>query len=299
MAAVVSHAAASEMAGDTEQAVAAELARGKYLTYVAGCHACHTDHQQTEQWLAGGAAISTPFGEFFPPNITPDPETGIGGWSDDDFARALQHGIAPDGRRYYPVFPYTSYSRLRADDVRAIKRFLDQIPPVRQVNRPHQLRSLGRWPSLLGLWQWLNLQPEWTALPDIQDDTLRRGAYLVEAVSHCGECHSPRDGIGATRYRDWLRGARLSSGRKASNLTTHPDGLAAWEPEELVSYLETGRTDMGAKARHEMREFVDHAGRYLSETDRAAIAAYLFALPERADRRGCRQQGPRLSRCSN
>lgn len=276
-------------------------ARGEYLVYIAGCHACHTDHANQAAFLAGGAGIQTPFGTFYPPNITPDVETGIGGWTEAQFLTAMQHGRAPDGRAYFPAFPYTSYSRMRTADLLAIKHYLDQLTPISQHRRAHQVSGLARWSALLPVWQALNLQPQWSALADdvvvSADAQLQHGAYLVEAVTHCGECHTARNEWGATRYRHWLRGARLPSGRWASNLTPHPDGLAAWDAEELAEYLRTGRTDMGAKARHEMREFVQHAGRYLSDSDRQAIAAYLLALPARADRAPCRQQGPRLRRC--
>lgn len=277
---------------------APELQRGRYLTLIAGCHACHTDHARGGAYLAGGAGIATQFGEFFPPNITPDHATGIGGWSDTDFQRAMRHGIAPDGRRYYPVFPYTSYSRMSEADVRAIKRYLDQLAPVHQPRRLQQARGLARLDALLPLWQQLYLQPEWTALTPSDAGELQRGAYLVEAVSHCGECHSRRDALGGTRQRLWLRGAHLPSGHWAGNLTPHADGIAAWEVEELGHYLRHGRSDMGAKARYEMREFVDHAGRYLTEADSVAIARYLMALPAGADREACRWRGPRPARCA-
>ncbi|NQD38503.1 cytochrome C [Permianibacter sp. IMCC34836] len=301
---------AAPLSTDAEQARLRQ--RGEYLSHVAGCHACHTDHRQSSRLhggpvpsvpdpqtaeLAGGAPIQTPFGIFYPPNITPDPDTGIGGWSDAEFAKALQHGMAPDGHRYYPVFPYTSYARLRADDVLALKRYLDQVTPVSRVNTAHELKGFACLPALLGVWQWLNVKPAWTALPATASATERDGAYLVEAVAHCGECHSPRDGIGGLQLAHWLRGARLASGHQASNLTPHPDGIAAWSADELAEYLQTGHTDMGAKAHHEMREFVDYAGRYLTEPDRAAIAAYLLALPARPERKPCPQTGPRLRRC--
>jgi mono/diheme cytochrome c family protein len=271
-----------------------ELQRGRYLTLIAGCHACHTEHAHDGAFLAGGAAIRTPFGEFFPPNITPDRDTGIGGWTEADFVNAMQHGIAPDGRPYFPVFPYTSYSRMQREDIRAIKQYLDQIPAVRQPRRSQQPSGLARAESLLALWQALNLKPDWSTR---EDRGQQRGAYLVEAVSHCGECHSRRDALGATRYRFWLRGARLPSGHWASNLTPHPDGIAAWERDELAEYLRRGRSELGAKARYEMREFVDHAGRYLTEPDSQAIADYLMALPAGADHERCRWRGPRPSRC--
>lgn len=276
---------------------ATELQHGRYLTLIAGCHACHTDHAGGGAYLAGGAAIQTPFGEFFPPNITPDQDTGIGGWSDEDFLRAMQHGIAPDGRRYFPVFPYTSYSRMREADVLAIKHYLDQLTPVQQPRRAQQPRGLARLDSLLPVWQQLYLSPEWTALTATADAELQRGAYLVEAISHCGECHSRRDVLGGTRQRLWLRGARLPSGHWATNLTPHADGIAAWDVDELADYLRRGRSDMGAKARYEMREFVDQAGRYLSEADSVAIARYLMALPAAPDREPCRWRGPRPGRC--
>ncbi len=269
--------------------------RGEYLVRIGGCVGCHSD---ADGVLAGGAAIETPYGKFYPPNITPESQTGIGGWSDDDFLRAMQHGIAPDGRRYFPVFPYPSYSRMRADDVLAIKRYLDRLPAIRRTNLSHELRGLARLDFLLPFWQWLNVDPEWSAVRNEAAAEVKAGAYLVEAVAHCGECHTARDWLGATRQRVWLQGAQLPSCHRASNLTPHADGIAAWEPDELAAYLHSGRSDFGLKARHEMREFVEQASRFLTESDRAAIAQYLFALPARADRAPCAPRGPRLQHCT-
>jgi len=273
------------------------LARGEYLVHIAGCHACHTDHQNKGAFLAGGAAITTPFGQFYPPNITPDRETGIGTWSNAEFATALQQGIAPDGHRYFPVFPYTSYSRLRSDDVHAIKQYLDQVVSVKRVSTAHRPSGLAHFPALLASWQNIYMKPNWTAVVDPATSLQRQGAYLVEAVAHCGECHSPRDGLGGTRYDDWLRGARLPSGHQSSNLTPHADGIEDWSESELAEFLQRGRTDLGAKAEHEMREFVDHAGHFMTDADRLAIAAYLVALPPRPNAQACRQTGPRYRHC--
>lgn len=257
--------------------LAPPMSDGERLARAAGCVLCHSAEDGSP--LAGGRALQTPFGVLYSPNISPDKSTGIGNWSYNEFERALRAGIAPDGHYYFPAFPYTSYQGLSAPDVRAIFDYLQAQPAQIQRNRPDELI----WPfdqrALLGLWRFLYFSEGQLLSEPARDARLRRGAYLVQAVSHCSECHTPRDALGGLRRAYQFAGARLSSGHKAPNITVHPKALAAWTPADLAEYLRTGRSDYGRRARAEMREFIEGASTYLSEDDRLAMAEYLLSLP--------------------
>ena len=164
-------------------------ARGAYLAVAAGCLTCHTDYKKKGQLLAGGPAIETPFGAFYGPNITPDTKHGIGGWTVEQFSMALAAGRAPNGNHYFPSFPYTSYAAMKPQDIVDIKSYLDTVPPVTQASRPHDLG----WPfsdrAALGAWKLLNFDP-------VRNVELDRGAYLVNVLGHCGECHTQRNVLG-------------------------------------------------------------------------------------------------------
>ena len=168
------------------------VARGEYLVKAGACASCHTNVPDRGAWLAGGRELPTPYGTFIAPNITPDPETGIGGWSLDQFVAAMREGVAPDGSLYFPIFPYRWYRNLTRDDLAAMKAYLDSLPPVRSEDRPHEL-LLGLPPGLLRPfvlpWQWINMEDE--SIPPAQGLLAERGWYLVNALGHCGACHTP------------------------------------------------------------------------------------------------------------
>ena len=167
-----------------------EVARGEYVFHAAGCVGCHTVKLGKRALLAGGRTLKTPFGVFHSPNITPDAEHGIGTWSEADFVRAMRFGVAPDGSHYFPVFPYTSYTRMTDDDLRGLWVYIRSLPPVGQKNKPHQVKPPFGWRFLVAFWKWL-----YFTLGPFRPDPARsaawnRGAYLVDVLGHCGECHT-------------------------------------------------------------------------------------------------------------
>ena len=177
-----------------------ELAiRGGYLARAAGCISCHTDKKAKGAPFAGGRALKTPFGTYYSPNITPDPGTGIGTWSDDDFLLALKHGLSPDGAHYFPVFPYTSYTKMVDDDARAIKAYLFSLKPVIRQNRRHDVSPPFGWRWMIGAWKALYFEVGRFEPEPSRDEAWNRGAYLA-TLAHCGECLS-------TAEQNWSTGA--------------------------------------------------------------------------------------------
>jgi mono/diheme cytochrome c family protein len=256
------------------------VARGEYLVRAAGCISCHTVPGGGKPF-AGGRALKTPFGTFYTPNITPDRDTGIGAWSDADFLRALREGVGPNGQNYFPVFPYPSFTRITDDDARAIKAYLISLPPVHQPNRPHEVPfpfSL-RW--LQSAWKLLYFTPGPYQPHQTIGDEYNRGAYLVTALSHCGECHTPRNGFGAVRPDMALAGTRDGpDGALVPNITKDPDtGIGKWDKSDLADLLQSGQTPEQSSVKGAMKEAVQDGLKYLSEADRKAIAEYVFAQP--------------------
>jgi mono/diheme cytochrome c family protein len=253
--------------------------KGEYIVRAAGCVSCHTDPEKPQNFLAGGRSLQTPFGVFYSPNITPDKKHGVGSWSDEDFERALRRGVSPDGRHYYPVFPYTSYTRLKLEDVKAIAAYLRNLKPVPQANREHELPwYLFRWAMLP--WKWLYFQPgEFMPSAD-RGDAQNRGAYLV-AIGHCSECHSPRDKMGVLDPGHYLSGTKDGpEGESIPNITPHRQtGIGKWDEDDVMYFLKTGALPDGDYTGSLMAEVVDDSTRYLTEPDRKAIAKYLLALP--------------------
>lgn len=255
--------------------------QGEYLFRAAGCANCHTDDKNKGTPLAGGRALQTPFGTFYIPNITPDPDTGIGRWSESDFMRALREGISPQGEHYYPAFPYTSYTQLTDADQRAIWTYLRSLKPVRQANKPHELPWYLRSRATLRIWKLMFFQPgPFQPQPD-QSPIWNRGAYLVNAVTHCGECHTSRNLLGGFKKSLHLAGNPHGvDDAKAPNIT--PDrktGIGKWTENDLVYYLETGATPDGDYAGDAMAEIIDNSSSHLTKDDRHAIATYIKSLP--------------------
>jgi mono/diheme cytochrome c family protein len=255
------------------------VTHGEYLARAGGCFSCHT--AAGRPMLAGGRAIATPFGTFYSPNITPDPETGIGRWTDAQFLRALREGVRPDGSNYFPVFPYPSFTGITDGDALAIKAFLFSLSPVHQPNRPHDVPFPFSWRPLQTVWKLLFFTPgPFQAAPD-RNPAYNRGAYLVTALAHCGECHTPRNFLGATRPDLWLAGTPDGpAGRVVPNIT--PDlstGIGRWEKSDVVELLRTGTTAERGKVKGAMRATVEDGLKYLTTGDLEAIADYLLAQP--------------------
>jgi mono/diheme cytochrome c family protein len=263
------------------QADPAQLERGAYLFIAADCQACHTDVKNKGAAMAGGRALKTPFGTFYSPNITPDPETGIGNWSDEDFIRALREGVSPEDDYYFPAFPYTSYTRMTDRDILDLKAYLFSLPPVKQANREHEIDFPFGWRFTLGPWQWINFTPGPMSPDPAKDAVWNRGAYLVRALGHCGECHTPRGWLGGTDEAYALSGTPDGpEGDKVPNVTPHPEtGLGGWEKDAIIRVLRTGMLPDGDYVGSGMGEVVDTSTSKLTDADRDAIATYLMSLP--------------------
>lgn len=262
---------------------AAVLERGAYLVRIGACMGCHT--AQGGAVLAGGGEVRTPFGVFHAPNLTPDAETGLGRWSQADFRRAMRHGVAPGGRLLYPAFPYEQYTALRTADVDAIFHYLRSLPPVAQPAQPHQLQFPYGSQWALALWRGLYFQPADAASQQALDAAPQEvGRYLVQAVTHCAACHSPRNGLGALGGGQRLEGGLMpTEGWQApSLLDSREAGVQRWAPEAIVQLLRTGRTDTGATASGPMADAVFWSTQYLTDGDAQAVAAYLQGLPDAA-----------------
>jgi mono/diheme cytochrome c family protein len=255
--------------------------QGEYLFRAAGCAGCHTDEENKGEPLAGGRALHTPFGTFYTSNITPDPDTGIGRWSEADFVRALREGISPQGKHYYPAFPYTSYTQLTDADLRTIWAYIRSLKPVRQINQPHELPWYLRSRATPRIWKMMFFDPgPFQPQPD-QSPAWNRGAYLVNAVTHCGECHTPRNLLGGFKQSQFLAGNPDGvDDTKVPNITPYrKTGIGKWTENDIVYYLETGATPGGDYAGDAMAEVIDNSTSHLTQDDRRAIAIYIKSLP--------------------
>ena len=259
---------------DAVASLSGDAQRGETVFWAGGCASCHTAPKSEDKLtLAGGYRIQSPFGTFVAPNISPSPQ-GIAGWSVYDLANALMAGVSPDGQHYYPSLPYTTYIRMELRDVADLKAFLDTLPASDAVSQPHDMQFPFTIRRGLGLWKRLNLKQGWVV--DAADDQTRRGRYLVEALGHCAECHTPRDVAGGLDTARWLQGAPNPSGKgkipaiNAANLD--------WSAPDIAYYLETGFTPDYDSAGGEMVHVIANMA-HLTPEDRAAIAAYVKSVP--------------------
>ena len=255
------------------------VARGAYLATAAGCADCHTDAKNGGRPYAGGRALTTPFGTFYAPNITPDMVTGIGQWSDVQFLNALREGVRPDGSNFFPVFPYPSFTKITDGDVRAIKAYLFAQPAVRQANRAHDVAFPFSWRFLLSGWKVLFFNPgPFRPAPD-RGETYNRGAYLVTALAHCGECHTPRNWFGAMEPSRFLAGTPHGpDGKAVPNITPNQEtGIGNWSDDDIEALLKDGQTPDFDFVGGAMAEVVKNTAR-LTDADRRAIAAFLRSV---------------------
>jgi len=255
--------------------------RGEYLAKAGGCVGCHTEAKQGAQPFAGGRALKTAFGTFYGPNLTPHPQAGIGRWSEQDFVRAMREGRRPDGAHYYPSFPYPSFTKIADADLRDLWAYLRSLSPSARARQPHELRLPFRWRFLLGGWKWLFFSPGAFVPEPGRSPALNRGAYLVQALGHCGECHTPRNWLGGPKKNRFLAGAKLDEKAKASNLT--PTRLQKTSDAELKDILKTGMTADGDVLSEAMGEVVQNTTSQLTPQDLDALVAYLRSLPPLPD----------------
>ena len=251
--------------------------RGEYLARAADCEACHT--VKGGEPFTGGLAFNLPFGTLYSPNITPDKETGIGNWSDADFLNALHKGVAPDGMRLYPAFPYAAYTMISDADGLAIKAFLFSLP-ARHVTTPANTLAFPfnqRW--LMAFWSaFFNSDRRFEPTPT-QSPEWNRGAYLAEALAHCGDCHTPRNLMQALDNRKKFSGA-VAAGWKAYNITQDKQsGIGGWSDDALAGFLATGHATGYGTASGPMGEAVDKSLMHLAPEDIKALVAYLRTIP--------------------
>jgi mono/diheme cytochrome c family protein len=252
--------------------------RGEAVFRASGCAACHAApgaEGAAKLVLAGGLPFRTAFGTFHAPNISSDPEQGIGGWSVADLDSAMRHGTSPTGEHYYPAFPYTSYIHATRQDVADLHAYLLTLPPSASPSLPHQLGFPfdQRW--LLGGWKLLYLSPDWVVAGDLTPAETR-GRYLVEGLGHCAECHTPRNALGGRDTGRWLAGGPNPDG--PGTIPNITPGALTWSEADIVNYLTTGFTPEYDSVGGSMADVVENMA-LLPPEDRAAIAAYLKRVP--------------------
>jgi mono/diheme cytochrome c family protein len=257
----------------------ADLANGERMFWAGGCESCHAAQGATgddQLKLGGGQALVTPFGTFHVPNISPDPDHGIGKWTSADFVAAMKFGVAPGGVHLYPAFPYTSYQRMRVEDIIDLKAFLDTLPKVATPSLPHELPFPFNIRRGLGLWKLLYVDGRVFEPDPAASEKVNHGAYLVEGPGHCGECHTPRNLIGGPKSGSEFAGGPAPEGTgRIPNITP---GALKWSEEEIATFLENGLTPDFDSAGGAMVPVIRNLAK-LTADDRLAIAAYLKTVP--------------------
>jgi mono/diheme cytochrome c family protein len=267
---VVSDSALAGLVGDP--------VAGEAVFWAAGCASCHAAEgaQGGDRLiLSGGQRFASDFGVFVAPNVSPHPEAGIGDWDFADFVTALQEGTSPEGRHYYPAFPYTAYRLAERQDLADLWAFWQGLPPSEVPSLAHEVGFPFSIRRAVGVWNLLNLQDDFAIAGDL-DAEEARGRYLVEALAHCAECHTPRDALGGLDRSAWMAGAPNPSGSGTIPALT-PDRLT-WSVGEIAAYLNDGFTPGFDSAGGHMVSVIRNMA-MLPEADRLAIAAYLKALP--------------------
>jgi mono/diheme cytochrome c family protein len=262
-----------------------DRAAGERVFWAGGCASCHASPVDGKRakgddklLLGGGLELDTPYGVFRAPNISPHTADGIGAWSSLDFVNAMQRGVSPDGRHYYPSFPYTSYARMPIEDVLDLKAFLDALPPVAGRVAGHDLGFPWSMRRGIGAWKRRYLDVEPITL-GASPTSVERGRLLIEGAGHCGECHTPRDRFGGLRRDRWLAGAPNPEGEgRVPNITPGGKEISGWSAADIAYYLESGFTPEFNTVGGSMVAVQENMSK-LSDEDRAAIAAYLKALP--------------------
>ena len=259
---------------------------GERIFWAGGCASCHAspvDGQRAKDGakllLGGGRELDTPYGMFRAPNISPHPVDGIGAWSMLEFVNAMQRGVSPDGRHYYPSFPYTSYARMPTESVMDLKAYLDTLPPVAERVEAHSVQFPWSLRRGIGLWKRRYLEAGPVVPLDPENEELALGRALVEGAGHCGECHTPRDRFGGMIAGRWLAGApSLEGGGRIPNITPAGKNVSGWSAGDIAYYLESGFTPDFDTVGSSMVAVQESLAK-LSDADRKAIAAYLIAIP--------------------
>ena len=275
--AVIAIFAASAHAQGIDKQKFNQVEKGRYLAKVGDCAACHTLPGSGHEY-AGGRAIETPFGSLLAPNITPDPVTGIGAWTDDEFVNALTKGTGRNGTHLYPAMPYASYTKMGRDDVLAIRAYLNTVPAVQNAVKADQLPFPLNIRAGMAVWDALFFKPGRFEPTAGKSDEWNRGAYLVEGPGHCGLCHTPKNFLGADKTSAALQGYKLQ-GWFAPNITNdNRRGLGSWSVDDIVNYLLTGH-NATAFATGPMSETLSRSTSQMHDADLKAIAVYLKDQP--------------------
>ena len=255
-----------------------DLANGQEMFNAGGCSSCHAGpNQQDRLKLGGGLPITSPFGTFYAPNISPDPVDGIGRWSEADFVHAVTRGVSPDGQHYFPAFPYTSYAHAKPEDVQDLFAYLKTLAPVPGRSRDHDVPSPFNIRRNIGVWKLLFFDDKPFAPDPGRSAQWNRGAYLVNAFGHCAECHSPRNPLGGIVAAQRFAGGPDPEGHGfVPNITQK--GLSDWSESDIAYFLETGQTPDGDSAGGSMARVIRNTSQ-LTADDRAAIANYIKSLP--------------------
>lgn len=256
--------------------ISPDLERGAFVFTAAGCASCHAADGGPDTELGGGMAFPSDFGTFYAPNISPDTAHGIGNWTMADLVNALKFGTGAQGEHLYPALPYGSYTRAKTEDFVHLYAYLMTLPPVDTPSKPHDVGFPFNVRLALGGWKLLFLDDAWVLDPETLDDRERYGQYLVEALGHCGECHTPRNALGGPDRTRWLGGAPNPSGQgRIPNITP---GALDWSETDIAYYLESGFTpDFDSVGGH-MTAVVEKFAK-LEAADREAVAAYLKKVP--------------------
>jgi len=255
-----------------------DAANGREMFYAGGCAACHaTPGQDDRTRLGGGLALNSPFGTFYVPNISPDQNDGIGKWTEAEFVTAMLKGTSPDGRHYFPAFPYASYQRMRLDDVRDLFAHLKTLPPVQGKVRDHDVPFPFNVRRLLGGWKFLFLDGKPLEPDPAKSAAWNRGAYLVNGPGHCAECHSPRNALGGLIRAQAFAGGPNPEGKGwVPNITQQ--GMKDYSEKDFTYLLESGNTPEGDSVGGAMAPVIRNTSQ-LTPEDRAAMATYLKSLP--------------------
>ena len=270
----------SVWAGASDPQEFTQIERGRYLSILSDCTSCHTV-PDSGQPFAGGRAIETPFGNIVAPNITPDPETGIAAWSDEQFDAAVRHGVGRDGSKLYPAMPYNTYTKMSRDDVLAIRAYLNTVTPVRNAVIVNTLPFPFNIRASLGVWNTLYFKDGEYQPNPAQSTEWNRGAFLVDGPAHCGACHTPKTALGGDKADRYLQGTYLQ-GWSAPDITGDARlGLGHWSNEDVVAYLKSGHNRVTA-ATGPMGEVVALSTAKMTDRDLVAIATYLKSLPGRS-----------------
>ena len=248
------------------------------MFWAAGCASCHAAADASGDAmlvLSGGQAFPTAFGTFLAPNISPDPNEGIGGWTLVQFANAVTQGVDDEGQHLYPALPYAAYNKMVPQDVANLKAFMDTLPASAEPSKPHEVGFPFNIRRSLGIWKRMFVNTDWVIAGDLTPEQTR-GRYIAEAMAHCGECHTPRNALGGLERDKWLSGAPNPNGKgKTPNVT--PAKLT-WSQADIVEYLTSGFTPEFDSVGGHMAHVVENMAR-LPESDRQAVAAYLAIVP--------------------